>query len=286
MAVYEYDLKEKIEYIKEDRKYELPFSDKTKNSIIEMWSAYKNGKYLNSVNVRLEAVKTEGEKSILVLSLTDFYSLLITNIIRLQISTFKVFIEENFTEDNYLISLQELLEYYSSMNECDGFEDLLMQGNLTNALAISVQVVDSYGNAMLVKRSANVGIGTNLYSVTATGAVDLNDWNKYDPIRNCAIRELGEELNLKLNYSDLELISVVAGINKKQPIAILNAFVRYDLTEMISESTKANDYKFEVEKVHICKITEIESILSKRNFTEAAEYHLKKIINSYNQKVN
>ena len=92
MAVHEYDLKEKIEYIKEDRKYELPLSDKTKNSIIEMWSAYKNGQYFNSVNVRLEAVKTEGEKSILVLSLTDFYSLLITNIIRLQISTFKVFI--------------------------------------------------------------------------------------------------------------------------------------------------------------------------------------------------
>ena len=45
MAVYEYLLKEKIQYIKIDEKYELPFSDETKDLIVEMWSAYRNGKF-------------------------------------------------------------------------------------------------------------------------------------------------------------------------------------------------------------------------------------------------
>ena len=279
MAVYEYLLKEKIQYIKIDEKYELPFSDETKDLIVEMWSAYRNGKFFNSENVRLDAVRTEGDKSVLVISRTDFYSLLLTNIIRLDISGFRVFAEEHCKNDKYLKSLQELLEYYSSLKECNGFEDLILNGNLANALAISVQVVDTYGNAMLVKRSGNVGIGKNLYSVTSTGAVDLIDWNTDDPIRSCAVRELEEELNLRLDCSDLEITGIVAGVVKKQPIAILNAYVDHDLREINGESARADDYKFEVDKVHICRIDDIESILDSQEFTEAAEYHLKKIIN-------
>ena len=74
MAVYEYLLKEKIQYIKIDEKYELPFSDETKDLIVEMWSAYRNGKFFNSENVRLDAVRTEGDKAYLHIR-TDFYSL-------------------------------------------------------------------------------------------------------------------------------------------------------------------------------------------------------------------
>lgn len=279
MSVYELKIEQNIQYIKSDQKYTVPLSDNDKKIIIEMWNGYKNGKYFNSINARLQDIMMLNDRVGLVLNHTDFYSLLISNIISPQIAGFKKFIEEKYQDKKNFDALKNLLSYYESLD--DNFTDLLdliQKGNMANALAVSVLVADCRNNVMLVKRTGNVGIGQNLYSVTATGAVDGKDLISEDPIKNCAIRELKEELNLALNKDNLKVKAIVAGKNKKQPIAIVNATVDFDLSQLILDKDKAIDYEFEVDKVSVCQKKNIDEILRKQNFTEAAEYHFQMMI--------
>lgn len=278
MAVYEYKLCSKIEYIKKNQKFIIPFSEERIERIIDMWSNFRGGVYFNSPNIRLENISTNCGKNIITISYTEFYCLLITNIIRLQIPAFEKFVLNKYKEKKDHKIIAELKEYYSTFGEYNDFESIIKNGNMANAIAVSVQVIDRFGNAMLVKRSGNVAIGKELYSVTATGALDSEDWETNDPIKSCAARELHEELNLIIAKENFKLISFVMGVNKRQPIAVVNAYVDIDLNVNFNNLMKSSIYNYEISKVHICRISDIKAILGEQNFTEAAEYHLKYII--------
>lgn len=274
MAVFEYKIPGMVRYSRNGANFDLPIRPETKDRLLEMWSEYKKGDYYNSECIRLESITTENHVTYIELSKTDFYSLIISNIIVSQISDFSRFVRENYGEkgNDYI---QELTYYYSTLKECGDFVELITEGNLPNALATSVMVRDRHDNILLVKRTSNVGIGKNIYSVSATGAVDSEDWNKEDPIKSCARRELKEELNFDIPESRIELFDIVAGVNKKQPIAILNATVDIDLSKGVAGAEKGIDYELEIQKIHVCKISDINKILREQQFTEAAEFHLK-----------
>lgn len=277
MAVYEQKLKEVVVCKKVSNYKKSVFTNEEKDKIIGYWAKYKSGKYFNSINISVEAISDRGNVSEVVLSKTDFYSLLISNIIRTQKGSFIEYLQDVINPgDEYL--LQKLLEYYASIPVVKNLQDLLINGNMANALAISVLVRDKYDNIMLVKRTNNVAIGKNLYSVTATGAIDLNDWETTNPIVNCAIRELREELGLCVKEEQIKIKSIVAGCNKMQPIAILDAYVDFDLRNIDCSENKAKDFEFEIEKVYVVHKEDINSILKECNFTEAAEYHLNSVV--------
>ena len=69
----------------------------------------------------------------------------------------------------------------------------------------------------------------------------------------------------------------MAGKNKMQSIAIVDAIVPFDLEIIKIEKDAAFDYKFEVDKVFICNKNEIKNMLLQQKFTEAAVYHLESI---------
>ena len=63
-----------------------------------------------------------------------------------------------------------------------------------------------------------------------------------------------------------------------QPIAILDAYVDFELRNIDCSENKAEDFEFEIEKVYVVHKEDINSILKECNFTEAAEYHLNSVV--------
>lgn len=278
MAVFEYVLKDKITYVNADRLFKFPFSNNAKQLIIDMWSSYKKCKLFNSDSVSVIDIQRKNNEDIVVLAKTDFYSLLITNIIRSQVKSFNEFVNSEYHDKEHLKAMEELLLFYATLAECNSFIDLIKNGGLSNTLAISLQVVDRFGNALFTKRTSKVGIGQNMYSVTVTGTVDVNDLKADDPIKCCACRELKEELNLDISPESINLISFVAGIDKKQPIAIMTASVDFNLKTQLMNVHEGIDFTFEVEKAFVCKIKQIKDLLDSQEFSEAADYHLRMFI--------
>ena len=277
MSVYELKLKDNLAY-KRISERDVEYIEKDiVEKIIEAWKDFKNGTVFNSANIRLEDVCFNEKQVELVIGHTRFYDFLISNIIRQQFDGFKEFIiKSNIKEGKEIIN--ELEHYFSSIKgNFNSFQELIRKGNMPNAIAVSVLVMDKNDNVMLVKRSSKVAIGKNLYSVTATGAAGEPDFEDDNPIKHCALRELKEELNLKLSTSDLYIKAIVAGKNKMQPIAIVDAIVPFNLEKIKIEKDAAFDYKFEVDKVFICKKDEIKNTLIQQKFTEAAVYHLESI---------
>lgn len=279
MAVYELKFKDNLVY-KKSKSNSVSYLEKdVVEKIIELWMGYKNGKVFNSTNIRLDNICVDEQRVILSIGYTYFYDFLVSNIIRQQFETFKCYIEDSeINEGKELIKALE--NYYASIkDEYDSIQSLIKDGNMANAIAISVLVMDKNDNVMLVKRSNKVAIGKDLYSVTATGATDEKDYEDENPIKHCALRELSEELKFKIDINDLYVKAIVAGKKKMQPIAIVDAIVPFNLGDVKIEKDDAEDFEFEVDKVFICKREDIRKILEQQTFTEAGEYHLKSVLN-------
>ena len=122
-----------------------------------------------------------------------------------------------------------------------------------------------------LKRSNKVGIGKDLHSVSVTGTVDENDFYSENPILNCAKREISEELGLHLGINDIKIEAIVAGVEKKQPTAIINAFVSFDLETLKQKRIMAEDFSFENEKIIVVKKEQIKKMLSKEKFSEISK---------------
>lgn len=277
MAVFEYKLLSKVSYQRVKNDFKIPFSIEEKERIIELWGKYKNGIYFNTDNIRLQDIEDLDGRTIISVSKTDFFSLVIANIIRSQIDEFKAFIQSDFDSEYEIYLVNKLTKYYAGFGEHSDFISLIRSGDMPNAMAVSVLLIDSEDNILLVKRTGKVAIGANLYSVTSTGAIDSDDWSANDIIKNCAVRELEEELNIRISTEQMDVPAIVAGKNKQQPIAIVNAYLDEPVRDYIRNVEKGSDFSLEVEKIHLCRRNDIADIVKEQMFTEAAEYHLNMI---------
>lgn len=275
MPVYELKINNKnISYIKNEYIYASKFKEEEKQRIIELWNAYQEVSTFNSICVAVESMKILKGEVILELGFTDFYNLLICNIIRQDFEEFKSFVIKNkIDKDTKLID--ELGLYYSSFkSHYENLQDLINNGKMPNALAISVLLKDIYGNILLVKRSNKVGIGKDLYCVSVTGTVDENDFCSEDPILNCVEREIYEELGLPLDTKNIRIKAIVASAEKLQPTVIVNILVSFDLRILKQKQIMADDFSFENENIFILKKEQIENMLSTEKFSEISKYHL------------
>lgn len=278
MSVYSYCLKSEVTYKKVESTLDIPISIEKRNCIIELFSLYKNANYFNSKVVRIEKIRNIKEKSEVEIALIDFYDFLLINIILNQLDNFVSYLKKIKQYDGIKDVMEALDRYRVQMRQIGDFETLINRGTSSNALAVSVLLTDQQGNYLLTKRSKSVGIGEKLYSVTATGAVDENDYGQLDPIKNCVLRELREELNIHIKNEDLQIVSIVAGVQKLQPIAIVNGKIEGTFSELSCAMRKAEDFKHEVDKIYIGDKKTLVEILNKGKLTEAIEYHLKSAI--------
>ena len=222
MSVYSYCLETEVSYNRTCSTLKMPVGIEKRDYIIKLFSLYKNANYFNSKVVRVEKIGKRKKKSEIEIALIDFFDFLLINIILNQYQDFASYLKKTGKYDEVKDTMERLNCYRAQMIQVEDFKTLISSGISSNALAVSVLLTDQQGNYLLTKRSGTVGIGEKLYSVTATGAVDENDYSQSDPIRNCVLRELREELNIHIKNEDLQISAIVAGVQKLQPIAIVN----------------------------------------------------------------
>ena len=278
MNVYEYKIDKNIEYKKSESTIKLPITDSSRDRMIEAFASYKGVNYFNNKVVRLEKIENNDNKIQLTLSLIDFFDFLVINIISAQLEDFVQYLRAMNVYYTLCDEIESIKQYRDDMLGVKDFTTLIANGYSSNALAISALLTDEKGDYLLTQRGLKTGISEMMHSVTATGAIEEEDYHSMDAIRNCVVRELREELNLCVDKKDLNISSIVAGKKKLQPIVIVNGRVKGSFSKLLKNVNDAVDFEYEVHKLIISDREELETIVQNENFTEAIEYHLKIVI--------
>ncbi len=247
--------------------------------IIPIYKKFKKGSLFNSAAIRLDNIFEDGEDIVLELSKIEFYDFILTNILLMQINEFIEFVEKNKFPDNVLLILKNLELNMKKERNINKLEDIVKINELSNVLAVSILVRDKNQKYILVKRSNATIIGNEFYGVTATGSVDGEDFDSHNPLLNCAQRELKEELNLNVNQCDMNIVGLVAGKNKLQPIAIIDVELNCEVESILENVSGAKDYTKEINEIIIVSKEKLREVIYRGRYTEAAEYHIMQHIN-------
>ena len=221
----------------------------------------------NGSTVSLINIDSLLHKDILNLAESDFYELLITNILFMNKDAILNRAKEN---DNQIIMnlINRMDKQFIKLKEFDTINSKIM----SNSIAISILLEDIDGELLLVERANNMVIGSGLLSTTATGALDKTDLFSLNPIFHCAQRELQEELNIRA--TDMIIDSIVIAKNKLQPIFIV--YGKYDRTfrDSISNIVKAKDYQAEVNKLIIISKKLVSNFIKDKQMTGATRFQI------------
>ena len=248
----------------EEEEYSVPFSEKTKLQIVQIWGVYCRGNLVNGDCARLITIDYSDGRAELVLGRTDFFSFIISNVIRRHFSLFKEYAIQAVSEAERQRLITALDSYYRGIEEANCFDDAL-SSDLSNSLAVSILIKTKTG-VMLSKRSSSVGVSPGYCSTSVTGIVSAEDLNDENPILSCATRELKEELGLVVSRECLTVKCLAMGKEKLQPVVLLEC----NLNDTIG-SVKTN---FEIESLKEFSYSNIFSILKQERFTEVAQYQL------------
>lgn len=202
---------------------------------------YKNKILFNSLSFRLENIQINKNNINLILSKSDFYSLLTSNLL--------------------LNKVEELnIEYFKN-------SDILTNKSFSNNIAVSILIQDSNSNFLLTKRSNNLAVGSSLISVSATGSFDyiegISDFKQL--VFSIVQKEVYEELNIKINIENLNIDGLFIGSKKVQPILICS--VKLNKPFIITNKN------FEVDYVKIVNRQELGKYLNSP-ITEASKFQI------------
>lgn len=206
---------------------------------------YYGGKYLfNGLCFRLEGIEENLNTVVLKVSKTDFYSLLVTNLLNCKLGIVR---SRGVTDDTVLSDV------------C-----------FSNNLAISVLVVDSLGNMLLAKRTKGVAIGSEVYSTSVTGSFDYVDNVDTDLLFNLVSKEMMEELGISLDLGTLEVQGLYIGDDKLQPVLLckVRLGVAFESLEL-----KGVDTLVEVDKFLVVSSEDFKSCLD-LELTQVARFHI------------
>ncbi len=209
------------------------------------------------------------------LSLIDFYDFLSTTMVYKQKDRLIT-----YCEDHSKFPEKELIEKYChSINEIEidtSFEEIIDQNNVSNMIAISILVEDRDGDVGVIHRSENVAVSSGMFSVTATGALDEQDYMEEDPFTTCAKRELKEELNIRVD--SIQFDEFVMSKQKLQPIALFSLKLKQSWKDLLPSIKMAEDFKNETQEIYAVPVSMLSQFLATESFTEAATYQIHKKI--------
>lgn len=278
LGVYQYNLAKRIRCTVIDSSFIMPIDIETRDFLVEQFQMHKNATYFNNKVVRLEGIETQNNITDIKLSIVDFYDFLVINIMLPQIKSFCKYLQQNEQWNLVEKSIEVLMDYSVKMKEKKSFLDIISDGKSTNSLAVSLLLKDEMGKYLLTQRSSSTGISDRLYSVTVTGAIDEEDLRSQNPIISCVKRELEEELGIVISSNNLDVDSIVIGINKMQPIVIVNGKIDGNIEDAICSMNEAKDYSYEIDHLMIVTKEQIRNILNKQSFTEAVKFHLESVL--------
>lgn len=206
---------------------------------------YYEGKYLfNGLCFRLEGIEESLDSVVLKVSKTDFYSLLITNL------------------------LNDKLDILRSMS-VTAFT-VLADVCFSNNLAISVLVIDSLGNMLLAKRTKGVAVGSEVYSTSVTGSFDYVDKVDANVVFDLVSKEMVEELGIPLDLGTLEVQGLYIGDDKLQPVLLCKVRLCVAFESLDLEGV---DTLVEVDKFLVVSSEDLKSCLD-LELTQVARFHI------------
>lgn len=260
----------------EDITYSRPYDDSQLASVVSLCERAFGARFTDNPSVRLDSIQRSENGSVsLRLSPVGFFGFLTTHYAWLNHE--KLLASANEHEAKAFHAFIDKLEEDGIPQSMD---EILARGYLANMLAISCLVCDERDRALLVVRNNDVGISTGFVSVSATGVIEREDVIEgdnvhADPVRACARRECSEELGASIPIGDFELVAIVCGREKLQPVALVNAKVP-DIQE-IAMALEANPgFASENTAFMVRTSHEVKELLasSEIQITEAGRAHL------------
>ena len=268
--VFERDLKGRLLITKaEHSSFSSPYNEKEKQLIAEIFRGNRKIDLFNGENVRLEAVRSKGNSTELILSRARFFDFISSNMLLLN---YEKWLPHTAEAEKQLIEREKRLFDADGSPTC--FDDILRRTYLSNILAVSVMLSDQEGNYLLTRRNASVAISSEMMSVAVTGSLDDTDFQQYNPVTSCVIRETLEELGLTLDESSITVKKIVAGEKKLQPILLCDAVVPGSLIDVKTVIENGQSYTAENSELIVVTKNRLPKLLRECRFTEAAMKHI------------
>lgn len=212
--------------------------------------------------VRLESVQVGDGQVGLMLSETSFYQLLVSNLLvgRPVESLLKV-------GD---VALREKALAVATVKVAA--EDVLDRPWMANALAVSVLIRDSNGDFLLVHRGSSLAVGAGLWGVSASGGVEAEDLRSGNPIANTVIREVEEELGLKVALDDVQVDGLFIGDKKLQPVMLCTVTLSEPLGPLLP--LEGVDSDLEIASQVLVAKGDLKKYAERKRMSEAARFQI------------
>ncbi|WP_424116525.1 hypothetical protein [Rothia aeria] len=268
---------ESINYSIEQCKYQPAVNNVIRDKIVDKYTSFFDIKIHNGDSVNLDSIFVDKCANFKV-SIIDFFEVFLFNNLRNLNTKFVDYLKNN-SEYEILKYYNDLVEYYNII--IDSIEDIshfLQSTYIPKPLAISVMVHTIDDRYLVTKRPMSLALGAGLSSVSVTGAMEIEDFKSSNPFAKCAIRELYEELNVKINPENINVLGIGLGRVKMQPVVIMNAHTELTSKEVINKSLYAEDYGLEVSDLQALDIKDLKIFLKENNFTEIGKFHIGNIV--------
>lgn len=222
-----------------------PISIEERNEIVSCYSDYKHVTFQNRRRPLLVSIIECVDKFIFKYTESEYFWYLTLNIIICD-DEFGNYIRKDCL---HLVSTYlKLMVCRPLLCEYD-FDTAVNKTSIYNHIGVSVLIRDKSDRVLLTKRSTRTGISDGYYSTSATGGIKLRDLEKENPIIECAVKELKEELNLIVEPSDLRLNYIALDSKRIQLIAIVDCIIDSEAKSLIDNAKEGKDFKYEVDEI-------------------------------------
>jgi len=236
----------------------------------------------NGSCLRLDKISFEGEQILLDFSTVQFFDLLSTNI---------TFSPGNIRCINLwrcLTLLPDFMKYYSLIAEHKRkilpgkipttIAEVLSNNRLANVLAVSTNVIDAQGRALIIKRTSKITISGSIYTVASTGTVVEHDLvgDKSNVITRAAARETKEETGIDAQPENMKILDIILTRQKYQPTAVTEYTID-DISKIIENISSAKDFKQETQEAFVLDLNNKDTffaVMTRLDFSPASAYSL------------
>lgn len=252
-----------------------PISIEERNEIVSCYSDYKHKSFQNGSRPVIVSIIENVDKFIFKYTESDYFWYLTLNII----------VCDDEFGDCIRKDCLHLVSTYLKLIVCRpliceyDFDTAINKTSIYNHIGVSILIRDKNDKVILTKRSTRTGISDGYYSTSATGGIELCDVEKENPIIECAVKELKEELNLIVKHSSLKLNCIVLDSKRVQLIAIVDCIIDSEAQSLIDHAKEGKDFEYEVDEIFVADRAFVTGLMnSNTSITNCSRYILSKYV--------
>jgi 8-oxo-dGTP pyrophosphatase MutT (NUDIX family) len=163
----------------------------------------------------------------------------------------------------------------------DLFRRTIANRRLANAVALSLNILDARGRALIVKRPKSITVAAEAYAVAVTGTLTEADLigTTGNALARGAAREAKEELGLSVEPERVRLFDIVLTRQKYQPVALLELKIDGEIETAAESAKHGKDFSAEVGRLYALDLRnpkEFFSVTRVLPFSPASLYSLER----------